>query len=72
MTRSPAAEASRPTGQPLSRQDQPLRDLMLAARRQRGLLLSAENVGGSEPRTLYLHVADGTTIVKSRGASAAI
>ena len=40
MTRSPAAEASRPTGQPLSRQDQPLRDLMLAARRQRGLLLS--------------------------------
>ncbi len=39
---------------------------------QRGLLLSAENVGGSEPRTLYLHVADGTTIVKSRGESAAL
>jgi chemotaxis protein CheD len=37
---------------------------------QRGLLLSAENVGGSEPRTLYLHVADGTTIVKSRGTTA--
>jgi chemotaxis protein CheD len=39
---------------------------------QRGLLLSAETVGGSEPRTLYLHVADGTTIVKSRGESAAL
>jgi chemotaxis protein CheD len=34
---------------------------------QRGLLLKAERVGGSEPRTLYLHVADGTTVVKSRG-----
>ncbi len=39
---------------------------------QRGLLLSAENVGGSEPRTVYLHVADGTTIVKSRGESASL
>jgi chemotaxis protein CheD len=39
---------------------------------QRGLLLAAEKVGGSEPRTVYLHVADGTTIVKSRGESAAL
>ena len=39
---------------------------------QRGLLLKAETVGGSEPRTVYLHVADGTTIVKSRGETAAI
>jgi chemotaxis protein CheD len=39
---------------------------------QRGLLLKAERVGGSEPRTLYLHVGDGTTLIKSRGESAAI
>jgi chemotaxis protein CheD len=39
---------------------------------QQGLLLSAEKVGGAEPRTVYLHVADGTTIVKSRGESAAL
>lgn len=37
---------------------------------QRGLFLTGEKVGGSEPRTLYLHVADGTTIVKSRGLTA--
>ena len=39
---------------------------------QKGLLLSAEQVGGSEPRTLYLHVADGTTIIKSRGQTATL
>jgi chemotaxis protein CheD len=39
---------------------------------QRGLLLAAERVGGAEPRTLYLHVADGTTLIKSRGETAAI
>jgi chemotaxis protein CheD len=39
---------------------------------QRGLLLAAERVGGNEPRTLYLHVADGTTVVKSRGQTATL
>jgi chemotaxis protein CheD len=39
---------------------------------QRGLLLSAEMVGGSEPRTVYLHVADGSAVVKSRGATASL
>jgi chemotaxis protein CheD len=39
---------------------------------QQGLLLSAEMVGGSEPRTLYLHVADGNILVKSRGTTAAL
>ncbi len=39
---------------------------------QRGLLLKAEEVGGSQPRTLYLHVADGTTIIKSRGQTASL
>ena len=39
---------------------------------QKGLLLKAERVGGSEPRTVYLHVADGTTIVKSRGQTATL
>ena len=39
---------------------------------QRGLLLTAEQVGGSQPRTVYLHVADGTTIIKSRGLSATL
>jgi chemotaxis protein CheD len=34
---------------------------------QHGLLLSSEQVGGSEPRTLYLHLADGATEIKSRG-----
>ena len=39
---------------------------------QRGLLLTAEQVGGSQPRTVYLHVADGTTIIKSRGETATL
>ena len=39
---------------------------------QHGLLLSSEMVGGSEPRTLYLRVADGTIIVKSRGTTATL
>jgi chemotaxis protein CheD len=39
---------------------------------QHGLLLGSEMVGGSEPRTLYLHVADGTIIVKSRGTTATL
>lgn len=33
---------------------------------QLGLLIAAEDVGGDCPRTLYLHVADGTVILKSR------
>ena len=37
---------------------------------QKGLLLSAEDVGGSQPRTVYLHVSDGRTIIKSRGLTA--
>jgi chemotaxis protein CheD len=36
---------------------------------QHGLLLAAEQVGGNEPRTLYLHLADGATVIKSRGGS---
>ncbi len=36
---------------------------------QHGLLLSAEQVGGSEPRTLYLRLDDGSTIIKARGES---
>lgn len=36
---------------------------------QHGLLLAAEQVGGSEPRTLYLSVADGSAVVRSAGAS---
>ena len=39
---------------------------------QHGLLLSAEQVGGSEPRTLYLAVADGATTIKSRGLSTSL
>ena len=39
---------------------------------QHGLLLSSEMVGGSEPRTLYLRVADGTILVKSRGTTATL
>lgn len=36
---------------------------------QQGLLLKGEQVGGSEPRTLYLHVASGATVVKMSGQS---
>lgn len=39
---------------------------------QRGILLAGERVGGSEPRTLYLRVADGAILVKTRGQTAAI
>jgi chemotaxis protein CheD len=39
---------------------------------QKGLLLKAEAVGGTEPRTVYLHVNDGATIVKTRGQTAAL
>jgi chemotaxis protein CheD len=34
---------------------------------QHGLLLKAEQVGGTEPRTLYLHLANGATVVKTSG-----
>lgn len=33
---------------------------------QAGLLLSGEQVGGAEPRTLYLQLADGATVIKTR------
>lgn len=36
---------------------------------QRGLMLSGEQVGGTEPRTMYLHLADGKTTLKVRGES---
>lgn len=33
---------------------------------QLGLLIAAEDIGGDSPRTLFLHVADGTVLMKSR------
>jgi chemotaxis protein CheD len=39
---------------------------------QRGLLMAAERVGGTEPRTLYLRLADGATLVRSRGETTVI
>jgi len=36
---------------------------------QKGLLLSGEQCGGKEPRTVYLSVADGSAIIKSRGTT---
>jgi len=34
---------------------------------QHGLMISAEDVGGKEPRTLYLHIADGKAEIKTKG-----
>ena len=34
---------------------------------QHGLFVQAEDVGGSAPRNLYLHIADGTTTIRSAG-----
>jgi chemotaxis protein CheD len=34
---------------------------------QHGLFLAGEQVGGAEPRTVYLTIADGSAVVKSRG-----
>ncbi len=31
------------------------------------ILIDAEDVGGAAPRTMYLHLADGRTIIRSRG-----
>ena len=31
------------------------------------ILIKSEDVGGTKARTLYLHIADGTTLVKSAG-----
>jgi chemotaxis protein CheD len=36
---------------------------------QHGLMVSAEQVGGTEPRTVYLHLKDGTTLIKNNGQS---
>ncbi len=36
---------------------------------QTGLLIEAEEVGGSRPRNLYLNVADGTVSIKAGGTS---
>ena len=34
---------------------------------QHGLMLESEQVGGNAPRTLYLHITDGSTLIKSSG-----
>ena len=34
---------------------------------QHGLMIEGEDVGGKEPRTLYLHIADGTAEIKTKG-----
>jgi chemotaxis protein CheD len=36
---------------------------------QHGLLVAAESVGGNEPRTVYFHLNDGTTLIKNNGQS---
>ena len=36
---------------------------------QHGLMVAAEQVGGTEPRTVYLHLKDGTTLIKNNGES---
>ena len=33
---------------------------------QNGMFITAEDIGGSVPRTVYLHVDDGTVIIKTR------
>ncbi len=32
-----------------------------------GILIAAQDVGGAKPRTMYLNMADGRTVIKSRG-----
>jgi len=42
----------------------------LAIRRilwKEGMLLNAEDIGGTSPRHMYLNIADGTVIVKTNG-----
>jgi chemotaxis protein CheD len=39
---------------------------------QHGLMVAAEQVGGTEPRTVYLHLKDGTTLIKNNGQSHAL
>jgi chemotaxis protein CheD len=39
---------------------------------QQGLLVDAEHVGGSSPRTLYLAVADGAVTIKMNGTTLAL
>ncbi|MGN6369342.1 MAG: chemotaxis protein CheD [Phycisphaerae bacterium] len=34
---------------------------------QQGLMIEGEDVGGKSPRTLYLHIADGNTLIKTQG-----
>jgi chemotaxis protein CheD len=34
---------------------------------QQGLMVAGEQVGGTEPRTLYLELADGATTIKTSG-----
>lgn len=39
---------------------------------QHGMLIEAEDIGGSAPRTVYLAVADGAVTIKSGSASKAL
>ena len=39
---------------------------------QKGILLEAEDIGGSTPRNLYLRLSDGEVTVKANGASHAL
>ena len=36
---------------------------------QHGILLDAEDIGGTSPRNLYLNIADGSVMVKINGKS---
>jgi chemotaxis protein CheD len=37
---------------------------------QRGMLVAREEIGGNSPRNLYLHIADGTVLIKTGGKAA--
>jgi chemotaxis protein CheD len=39
---------------------------------QHGLMLEREHVGGTAPRTLYLHIADGSAVIKTNGETLAL
>jgi chemotaxis protein CheD len=39
---------------------------------QHGMLIDAEDIGGSTPRTVYLAVADGAVTIKAGGATKAL
>ena len=39
---------------------------------QKGLLLAGEAVGGTEPRTMYVHLADGVVEIKNRGQTVSL